>query len=102
MLKQIRLLFTFYTGFVAPSLLITLSCTFLIYSLGISALVYLFWFKVITTVVFYFSLNAYKKKEYFYFQNLGLSKQKLWTFNLVIDFLLVILCFISALNLTNA
>jgi hypothetical protein len=102
MFKQFRLLLTFYIGFAAPSILVTFSSTYLIFSLGFSALVYLFWFKVITNAIFYFSFNTYKKKEYFYYQNLGLSKQKLWFFNLVVDFLIFILCFSFALNLTNA
>jgi hypothetical protein len=102
MLKQVRLLTSFYIGFAAPSILITLSCSYLLFSLGITAIVYLFWFKIATTLIFYFSVNAYKKKEYFYYQNLGLSKQKLWCINLTLDVLILIVCFITALNLTHA
>jgi hypothetical protein len=102
MVKQVRLLTSFYVGFAAPSILITLSCSYLLFSLGIAALVYVFWFKIATTVVFYISINAYKNKEYFYYQNLGLSRQKLWFFNLALDVLILVVCFITALNLTNA
>jgi hypothetical protein len=96
-MKKIRLLFTFYKSFFVPSFLITLSCAALLFNLELSAFVYLFWFKVFTSAIFFWSVNTYKKKQYFYYQNLGLSKSKLWSFTLTLDFLLLIVFFSSSI-----
>ena len=99
MLKNLRLLFTFYQSFFVPSLLITLGCTALLYEQGISAFVYLFWFKIFTSAIFFWSVNTYKKNQYFYYQNLGLSKNKLWAFTLGLDLALLIILFSIAICL---
>lgn len=98
-MKKTRLLFTFYKSFFVPSFLITLSCAALLFNLGLSAFVYLFWFKVFTSAIFFWSVNTYKKKQYFYYQNLGISKGKLWSFTLVLDFSFLIILFCLAVCL---
>lgn len=102
MIKSIRILLTFYQAFLVASFLITVACAALLFGLGINALVYLFWFKVFTSAVFYWAVDTYKKKEYFYYQNLGFSKTKLWLFSLSVDGVLLIIAFVLALKLTDA
>jgi hypothetical protein len=41
-------------------------------------------------------INSYKKKEFFYFRNLGISRTLLWSFTLTLDMLL----YITLLTLT--
>lgn len=101
MIKNIRILLTFYQSFFFVSFLITVACAALLFKLGINALVYLFWFKIFTSAVFYWMVNTYKKKEYFYYQNLGFSRSKLWVFSLSIDGVLFIISFVFALKLTD-
>jgi hypothetical protein len=45
-------------------------------------------------VIFYI-INTYKKKEFYYYLNIGISKRKLWGLTILFDFLL----FLIAINL---
>jgi len=56
----------------------------------------LFWFKIATLGGIFYIVNNYKRKEYFYYRNFGLSKRKLWIPILTFDFLL----FLGALALS--
>ena len=67
----------------------------LFYEYGMSIFAVLFWLKVSTlglTVVF---IRSYKNKEFYYYQNLGLSQVFLWSSTLSFDlsgyFILLIL-----------
>lgn len=102
MIKRIRILLTFYQTFFTASFLITIACAALLFELGINVFVYLFWFKIFTSAIFYWAVNTYKKKEYFYYQNLGFSRSKLWLFSLTIDGVLFIISFVLILKLTDA
>ena len=90
-MKKLRLILTFYQSFAFLSNLLSAVCLYLIYSNGkdgIYLLQFLFWFKLLTLLIIYYGVNAYKKNEFYYYQNLGLSKKQLWIPVLVIDFLL--------------
>jgi len=50
----------------------------------------LFWFKAVTLGLTYYFINEYKSKEYYYYQNLGVSKSLLWAATLIFDFALFI------------
>lgn len=97
--KVVRLVWTFYRGFMPVSLIITGSCIWIFWRGGYSVFAVLFWYKVITTALIYCFINSYKKREYYYYQNLGLSKRKLWALSLAFDFSLFILLIIVACQL---
>lgn len=44
-------------------------------------------------------INSYRENEYFYYQNLGVSKTTLWTGSLLFDFVLFLILIISAYHL---
>lgn len=43
-----------------------------------------------TMALIYYFININKKKEYYYYQNLGISKTLLWAASLTFDFILFI------------
>lgn len=88
LLKTIRLLWTFYKSFLLASLAITGCCLWLFYNYGFSIFTALFWLKIATLGVIYYFINSYKSKEYYYYQNLGISKRLLWAVTLTFDFTL--------------
>ncbi len=88
MKKTLRLLLTFYRSYFIASFLITLCCLNIYRVYGIETFVVLFWFKIITLGLIYFFIKTYKNKEFYYYQNLGVSKLKLWTSTITVDFIL--------------
>lgn len=44
-------------------------------------------------------IDNYRKKEYYYYQNLGLSKTALWSSSLIFDFVLFLGLIIAAYQL---
>ena len=88
--KTIRLIWTFYKNFLLASLVITACCLKLFWEYGFSIFAGLFWLKAATLALTYYFINQNRKKEYYYFQNLGVSKGLLWTTTLSFDFVLYI------------
>lgn len=88
--KTLRLIWTFYMSFILISTLITLCCLILFKEYGFSIFSTLFWFKIATLGLTYYFINSYKHKEYYYYQNLGVSKVLLWVTTLLFDFALFI------------
>jgi hypothetical protein len=88
--KIIRLLITFYKNFFFFNSLITLACLILFREYGSPILGVLFWLKLSTLGLTYYFIRSYKSKEFYYYQNLGVSKTLLWTFTLGLDFCLFI------------
>src|SRR5438128_794436 len=93
--KTIRLLFLFYTSYGIASSVITGSCLYLFWQYGFSIFQALFWFKLATLGIIYYYINDYKKKEFYYYQNLGISKLLLWIATLSFDFFLFIFLIIQ-------
>ena len=89
-LKTIRLIWTFYKSFLLFSVIITICCLRLFWAYGFSIFVVLFWFKIATFGVTFYFINDYKQKEYYYYQNLGISKGMLWLSTLIFDFAMFI------------
>jgi hypothetical protein len=86
--KTIGLIWAFYKNFLLLSTIITACCIMLFWEYGFSIFNMLFWFKLGTLAITYYFINDYKKKEYYYYQNLGVSKVLLWTTTLSFDFIL--------------
>lgn len=59
----------------------------------------LFWFKVLTSGLFYYYVNTYKANEYYYYKNLGLSKLQLWISSITIDFIIFFVLLAIILNI---
>jgi hypothetical protein len=96
-MKTIRLILTFYKSFAFTSLLITFICLGLLYGFGakgIHMIQVLIWFKIFTLVATVYSVNVYKKNEFYYYKNLGLSKLTLWISVLTTDFLIFLISII--------
>ncbi len=87
-LKIIRLVWTFYKSFLLASIVITSCCLIIFRTYGVSSFFALFWFKASTLALTYYFINSYKKNEYYYYQNLGVSKALLWTVTVTFDFAL--------------
>jgi hypothetical protein len=96
MTRSIRLIITFYNTYNIPSILISLLSGAILMKSGLSFFVVVFWFKLISMAFIITFINSYRKKEYFYYQNLGLSKMALWTGSLVFDFVLFLALLIIA------
>ena len=94
--KTIGLIWTFYKNFLLLSIIITALCITLFLEYGFSVFNMLFWFKIGTLGITYYFINAYKKKEYYYYQNLGISKVLLWATTLTFDFVLFIFLIIQS------
>lgn len=91
LLKFIRLILTFYKNFFLASFIITAVCAQIFWKYGIETFAVLFWFKIITLALIFYFIKTYKAKEFYYYQNLGISKITLWITTLVTDFALFVI-----------
>lgn len=91
MAKIIRSLYTFYLNHFFVGLLISLSSMYLYHLFGPKAIPLICWYKLSTVGIFFYAVNARKKREFIYYQNLGISKKLLWGVTLGIDFLLFVI-----------
>jgi hypothetical protein len=79
----------------ALSFLITATCLVLFWEYGFGVFSTLFWFKIGTLGLTFYFINNYKNKEYYYYQNLGVSKTLLWSTTLSFDFALFVFLIIQ-------
>jgi hypothetical protein len=93
--KTIWLILTFYRSFFFVSLVIAACSLSIFWKYGFSVFFGLFWLKIATLGLTYYFINSYKSKEYYYFQNLGVSKVLLWALTLTFDFALFIFLIIQ-------
>lgn len=98
-IRKTGFLFTFYRYYIWVSLLVNVTCAFFLWNNGIGAYSALFWFKIFTMGVSLYLINDYRKQQYFYFYNFGLSKKTLWIFSLAFDLFLFFALIILAYNL---
>ncbi|MFZ6024663.1 MAG: hypothetical protein ACOYVG_09460 [Bacteroidota bacterium] len=92
--RTIRLISSFYQSFLLFSILITTCCISIFWEHGFGSFITIFWFKIASLGLTYYFINSYKRKTYYYYFNLGLSKTILWTATLVFDFMLFLLLII--------
>lgn len=95
-LKTIKLILTFYKSFFLANFIITLGCLRPFWLFGFQSFMAIFWFKTGTLVIIYHFIKTYKNKEFYYYQNLGISKFFLWSATLTFDFTLFIFLIIIA------
>jgi hypothetical protein len=94
-LRTIKLLWTFYKSFLLVSLLVTAFCINVFWKYGFSIFFAIFWLKLATLALTFYWINSYKSKEYYYYNNLGVSKVLLWAVTLSFDFALFIFLIIQ-------
>lgn len=61
---------------------------------GIHMIQPLFWFKIFTLAIIVYTINIYKKNEFYYYKNLGISKFTLWIPILIFDFMFFLITII--------
>lgn len=96
--KTLRSILTFYKSFAFVSILITLASAVVVYlsgSKGVFMIQGFFWFKTFSLGAIFYINNTYKKDEYYYYKNLGISKIMLWVPTLVFDFALFLFTIIT-------
>jgi hypothetical protein len=101
-MHTLKLISRFYSGIFLANFLVTLSCIYLHWSFGEKAhylVGIFFWYKLITLVTIFYTAVHYKKRELYYYQNLGISKQLLMVSTSVFDFMLWLVLYIIAYNL---
>lgn len=98
-MRTLGLLLTFYKSFAFTSLMITLSCLSIIYVWGLNTIVILFWFKIVTIGLISYYIHNFKKKDYYYYKNLGLSRITLWISTIVFDLCVFLILIILILNI---
>jgi hypothetical protein len=68
------------------TLLITAIGLFYFFQDGFSIFSGILWLKIATNALTWYFINSSKAKEFFYYQNLGVSKRLLWSSTLSFDF----------------
>ena len=86
-MRTLRAILSFYSSFAFVGFLLTAACLTIVYTNGIATFTLLFWFKVGTMWIIYYFINSNKRKEYYYYDNLGISKRTLWIPALSVDFM---------------
>jgi hypothetical protein len=88
--KNIRLIALFYRSFCWVTLSFTVFCIVIFRKYRFHIFLLDFWFKVITLGLVFYFITLYRGKEFYYYQNLGISKRTLWISTLSFDFILYI------------
>ena len=102
-LKRFRLLLTFYKSYALVNCIVSLAGAYTLYKASefsttpAKLLPAVIWMKIITTGMVVYYINTYQRKQFYYFQNLGLSKIFLWGCSLAFDFLLFTILLIFSL-----
>lgn len=91
-----RIIATFYSGFIWPSAVVTLSCAVTYYLNGYAILGTLVWIKIILNTLTAYFIHSFRPREYYYYQNLGFSKSILWSLTFIVDFILFVLILLLA------
>jgi lipopolysaccharide export system ATP-binding protein len=100
LITTIKLVLTFYKSFFIASFLITLLCCLLFLEFGPAILLPLHWLKLSAIAIIFFYIRTYKNKEFYYYQNLGLSKTFLWSLTLSLDLALYVLFLLGVKTFT--
>lgn len=98
-MRTFGLIVSFYKSYAFSSLAITVVCMYFPYMFGLGTFSMLFWFKVMTLGMIFYLNNSYKKNEYYYYRNLGVSKKLLWGWTLSFDLIFYLVLFILTLQL---
>lgn len=97
--RFLRLILTFYSTYSFSSILLSIISAGIFWKSGMSFFVVIFWFKLLSMGFIITYIDQYRKNEYLYYRNLGLSKSALWIFSLVFDFILFVSLLIGVYQL---
>jgi len=92
----IRTGFTFYRSFCVATGAITICCSLLYWKLSSAFLQEIIWLKIITLTLTLLFVNQFRRNEFYYYRNLGISKAQLFTFSVITDMLFFIVSLIIA------
>jgi hypothetical protein len=84
----IRIISTFYKSFFLLNMVITLVCLLLFWKYGWGIFFQLLMLKTIVLGLSSYFIRMYKKKEFIYYNNLGISETLLWVSTLTFDMVL--------------
>jgi len=90
-MRTLKLIARFYQGIFLANFLVTASCIGLIIFYGrhvIEIMFVIFWYKIATMALNFWTAIYYQKHELYYYRNLGVSKLKLGIATGIFDFLL--------------
>jgi hypothetical protein len=90
-MHKFKLITRFYNEIFKANFLVTLSCIYLLRLYGSEAqkiIGILFWYKLVTIGIVFYAWVSYKKKQLYYYQNLGITSLQLLITTSVFDFLL--------------
>jgi hypothetical protein len=87
----LRSFLTFYSSFFMLAFLINLFCIAIIIKTEFNLFSLMFWFRAVIISLIYYFINDYKRKEFYYYQNLGVSKNFLWISTISLDSILFLL-----------
>ena len=72
-MRTLRAILSFYSSFAFVGFLLTAACLVSVYTTGIAMFTFLFWIKFGTMWLIYYFTDSYKRQEYYYYDNLGIS-----------------------------
>lgn len=84
-MKIVRSFLTFYSSFFALSVIIDVICLYIIIKSDFMLFPVTFWFRAVVMATIFYFINDYKRKEFYYYQNLGVSKRFLWAATYIVD-----------------
>lgn len=90
-MRTFKLITRFYGEIFLANFLVTFSCIYLLGNYGAKArelIGILFWYKIITITLIFYTATYHKSNEFYYFQSLGISKLQLVISTSIVDFLL--------------
>ena len=86
---KMRLIVTFYRYYGYVSNIITVLCAIeIILSGGTSDIGWMVVLKLASLPIFVFIAHEFKKHEYPYYKNLGISRNALWSYSILLDILI--------------
>lgn len=95
MLRTIRTALTFYKTILPSSVIISGVSLFVAERTDFNLFMMAFWAKIIITALVCLAVSEYKRQEFYYYQNLGISRKMLWTIIGSLDiFIFLLLAFL--------
>ena len=91
MIKKLHLLWAFYKNLAFVLFVVNCVSWFLFFKIGMHSLTVILYFKVISSGCMVSYISSYKKSEFYYYQNMGLSRIFLWKYTLCADFVFLVL-----------
>ena len=89
----------FYRSIMVANVAVSLGALSIIYVYDTGPFVIIFWFKIVVLLFSLYAHSSYRRAEFYYYMNLGISKKQLWITAILVDLILFVLLFILTLKL---